>query len=734
MGPEQPLPIPAEFNDVNDYIESLLNFTTSSWLLQTLCGGVHILDFYTRAPDLYSTILPKSWRDWFKGRDITDVLDLLMREDLKQFDASGDDSVRTWRGGPAPPEELLSYIREVRKHLLARDFPPPNSGLKPQKASLPRHIALGMKVKKVHEVDNFARYVDRLASEIAESGKDPITHLVDFGSGQNYLGRALAAPPYSKHIVAVESKQHNIEGAKNMDVLARLVPKPLVMRNKKEYRKQTGKVKKKPGVNGTPEGPQVDQKGQDENFPAYLSEGLLDGVTEAPNKKPVSVEVECNDEECVAVPASTTATVSSNTATSSIPTESADADGKTGQRTVTKNLQIYTEGQGSVQYVEHIIKDGDLAPVIDQVLDTSHVSDTDPTSTSTTILNPANLFTVPRTSTVNAMVISLHSCGNLVHHGLRSMLLSPHISAVAMVGCCYNLLTERLGPPTYKLPTLRENHPRLESASQAFDPHGFPMSERLANHPLPYQPPTQSGPPSDPRASQLNGDKLHDSLPQLKGIRLNITARMMAVQAPGNWGATESDLFFTRHFYRALLQRIFLDRGVISAPDPNDPNTTAASANGHTSRVNLPSGDDAEAALYSRGPGLSSNGKNAPLTIGTLRKFAYADFVSYVRAAIGKLLAPNSFCEIDPAFIAGKLEGLTDDEIRDYEEAYAERKMELSVMWSLMAFSAGVVEAVVVVDRWLWLKEQEEVERAWVEPVFEYGYSPRNLVVVGVKK
>ncbi|KAL9064330.1 MAG: hypothetical protein Q9157_007870 [Trypethelium eluteriae] len=35
-----------------------------------------------------------------------------------------------------------------------------------------------------------------------------------------------------------------------------------------------------------------------------------------------------------------------------------------------------------------------------------------------------------------------------------------------------------------------------------------------------------------------------------------------------------------------------------------------------------------------------------------------------------------------------------------------------------------------VVDRWLFLKEQECVERCWVEPVFSYRESPRNLVVV----
>ena len=119
MGPDTPLPLPSEFTDTEEYVESLLNLTTSSWLLQTLCGGVHILDFYTRSPDLYSHILPQSWRDWFRTQDIMDILDLLMREDLSQFDSAGETNDKTWRDGPAPPEELLQYIRTVRKHLLA---------------------------------------------------------------------------------------------------------------------------------------------------------------------------------------------------------------------------------------------------------------------------------------------------------------------------------------------------------------------------------------------------------------------------------------------------------------------------------------------------------------------------------------------------------------------------------------------------------------------------------------
>ncbi|KAF9737104.1 hypothetical protein PMIN03_006738 [Paraphaeosphaeria minitans] len=700
MGPEAPLPLPAEFSDVDHYVESLLEFATTSWMLQTLCGGVHVLDFYTRSPDLYATILPASWRKWFRGRDIMDILDLFMREDLGQFNDSSEE--QTWRDGPGPPEELLLYIRNVRKHLLARDFPPPGAPTAPEKATIARHIALGMKVKKVHEVDHFARYIDRLTADIKESGREDITHLVDFGSGQNYLGRALAAPPYSKHLVAVESRQHNIEGAKKMDIKAKLVEKPLTYVNKKKWRAENEQDKRRKknllkGLNVHADalvsasdartGPSRESTIADDNATVT--------VPAADSQTPVTNGVKCDDDGCNVVAGTKTTRTSDNA------------------KTITTNLQVYTEGQGSVQYVEHIIKDGDLNPVIDQVRDSTSIRPEASSLTPTVVEEPTSLSNVPKPTKVNAMVMSLHSCGNLVHHGLRSLLLSPAVSAVAMVGCCYNLVTERLGPPTYKLPTLRPNHPRLEKTANAFDPHGFPMSERLASYPLPHAP-----------LPILNGEFRSDEQP--KGVRLNITSRMMAVQAPFNWGRADSELFFTRHYYRALLQRIFLERGVVSAPVDGD-GTVGGSASGHTSRV-------AWTPPNGRGPGLSSDGTSTPLTIGTLRKFAYSDFKSYVHAAITKLTSPNSFCEVDPDFIKEKMDGLTDEDIEGYEKRFKEKKHELSVMWGLMAFSAGVVEAVIVTDRWLWLKEQPEVETAWVEPVFDYALSPRNLVVVGIKK
>jgi len=246
-------------------------------------------------------------------------------------------------------------------------------------------------------------------------------------------------------------------------------------------------------------------------------------------------------------------------------------------------------------------------------------------------------------------------------------------------GCCYNLITERLGPPTYKLPSLRSNHPRLTQTAEAHDPHGFPMSARLCNQD------TSSG----------------------KGVRLNITARMMAVQAPQNWGKKDSEDFFKRHFYRALLQRIFMDKGIVPAPAPADVENNNGSP-----------------------LGWSAGGGTAPIILGSLRKSCYESFVSYVRGALEKLVNDPTRGEQ----FTEKMASMSDEEIRGYEADFKERGKELSVMWSLMAFSAGVIEAAIVVDRYLFLKEQDEIADAWVEPVFEFKHSPRNLVVVGIKK
>jgi hypothetical protein len=112
--------------------------------------------------------------------------------------------------------------------------------------------------------------------------------------------------------------------------------------------------------------------------------------------------------------------------------------------------------------------------------------------------------------------------------------------------------------------------------------------------------------------------------------------------------------------------------------------------------------------------------------IGSLRKFFYGSFKAYVRGALEKMA-------LDPERgekVTSKMSAITDEEIEAYDEKYRDLKKELSVAWSLIA-----------VDRWLFLREHMSkecgdaiVSDCWVEAVFDYNLSPRNLVVVGVKR
>ena len=589
MASHKSIPFPDCHASAEAYIESLLSFVTSSTLLQTLCGGVHILDFFIQKPDLYSSILDLEWREWIDVTPISNLLDLLMRENIENLLAKISKSVPgeteqndspTWRDGLFPPLSLLQYIQKVQQHLLLRNF---DSTHAPRPVSLTRQVSAGMNLKKAHEVERFAAFLSTLTDNLSKDTPAPITHLVDFGSGQNYLGRALASPPYNKHVIALESKKHNIEGAKAMDVGANLAQKKLVMRNKKAFRN------------------------------AFYGDSFLIKASSVENEMP-----------------------------------NAAASGARDQRTPVSEEASDKPQTQKIQYLEHVIRDGNLQDVTCKFQNNREPS---------------------------LMVVSLHSCGNLVHHGLRSLLLNHAVRAVAMVGCCYNLMTERLGPTTWKLPTLRPDHPRLDKTRSVFDPHGFPMSKRLEKY-------------------KHNG---------MQGIQFNITARMMAVQAPQNWDKQTSEGFFTRHYYRALLQRIFHDRGLLR-----------------------PVMDCSKVVNDTQ----MSSTCTQPIIIGSLRKACYTSFVAYVRGAVAKLSSDNDTY----SDIRRSIGAMSDREIEGYDVTYRPRKKQLSAVWSLMAFNAGIVESSIVVDRWCFLKEQEGVADAWVETVFEYQWSPRNLVVVGIKK
>ncbi|OLN82093.1 Methyltransferase-like protein 25 [Colletotrichum chlorophyti] len=595
MIPEKPLPCSDEFASADDYVSELLDFTTTTDIFQILCGGVHVLDFFTNEPGLFNQILPQEWQPFLLSYNTMALLDLLMRDDLDALPLADMD--------PAPPESFLKYIRAVRRLSLRRSFSPSSPLETRPPPKLSRSVAVGMKPKKVHEVSHFARYVDGLAGAISSRWGKETTHFVDFGSGQNYLGRTLALPPYNRHVVAVEGREHNIDGAKGLDVLSGLASKEVVMRNKKLWLQM-----------------QADRLGTD---------------------------------------------VVKKTPSGSKP--SPDAAEDFDFRPIRELEPQYNRalGKGSVSYVVGRLESGDLTEVIGRI--------------------EKEVLPEEENKELKMMAVSIHSCGNLSHYGIRSLVMNPAIHSVAIVGCCYNLLTEKLGPPTYKFayarPSLQALNGRVVRESERRDPEGFPLSETLS------------------------GYKGH-------GVRMNITARMMACQAPQNWTQSESDDFFTRHLFRAILQKMFLDRGVISKVYHRE------------------AGDDGEEHAGESPFNTSTN----PVIIGSLRKACYRSLADYVRGAVAKLTTNREYSQYSDV-IREKMGDISDEEIAHYEKAYLGRKKEVAAVWSLMAFSACVVESLIVTDRWLFLKEHADVVRdCWVETVFDYKESPRNLVVVGIKK
>ncbi|OKL64082.1 hypothetical protein UA08_00577 [Talaromyces atroroseus] len=650
MAPSKPLPLQDEWDDVDSYIDALLSFATSTPLFLNLCGGVHILDFLTSTPDLYTTLLPQEWRDFFHAHDLYDILDLILADELAQFERPGglgwnQEAGRQWKNGPLPPSSLLDYIRNIRRLSLKRDF---TSTLPPRASAIPRRLAVGMKTKKLHEVEYFSKYVDSFSTAVSETRGEPVTHIVDFGSGQNYLGRTLAHS-YNRHIIAIERKHAFIKGAQGMDVRARLVE-----RKKKEFPPQKEEYQAK------------QKKAHDEE--ALLNKVGDDACTTCPPKaeEPEQPQEEDND--------STMFTVFKDLDLSADDLPSFPAS--FGQKAKDEEVPRL---RGAIDYIEHNIKDGYLEPIIRHVVEPS----------------PVKGEGEEDGSDARVMVVSLHSCGNLLHHGIRSLVLNPSVVAIAMIGCCYNLLTERLGPATYKLPVLRHMHQRLVTTSNGYDPHGFPMSNLFEQYP------------------HRSGGT---------GIKFNITARMMACQAPFNWSREDTEAFFTRHYYRAVLQRFFADHGIIPKPQLATFEALARDASSPTAQ-DYDNNNNSE----------KDNWKKAPaVVIGSLRKTAYHSFVAYAKAAMTKLSK-------DPAH-RDKMSRLMDEtsteELERYVSEYAYAKKNISLVWVLMAFSSTLVEAMIVIDRWQFLREHVAlglVKECWVEPVFDYAQSPRNLAVIGIK-
>ncbi|KAJ3004297.1 hypothetical protein HKX48_001325 [Thoreauomyces humboldtii] len=267
------------------------------------------------------------------------------------------------------------------------------------------------------------------------------------------------------------------------------------------------------------------------------------------------------------------------------------------------------------------------------------------------------------------LLCGLHACGDLTPNLIRHF-LEGEAAVCAVVGCCYNFLTE------YEPPSELDSPSPLPSA-----PGGtLPVPPSRA---LPFAVTSEPGFPMSLYVAST-------------GTSLGFTARMLACQATVRWtqDPTSSIGAFRKHHHRALLQQVLRDKGLLAAP-------------------------------------ASSPSSAEPLTVGRLPRTASSGgFANYARAALRKLKVG----EAHPVWDDGVLEAYETayaDREKEVAVVWTLRAMMAEAIESLILTDRflSVVEASGGTDITDGDGGNGSISVS-LYPLFEHVDSPRNMVIV----
>jgi hypothetical protein len=158
-------------------------------------------------------------------------------------------------------------------------------------------------------------------------------------------------------------------------------------------------------------------------------------------------------------------------------------------------------------------------------------------------------------------------------------------------------------------------------------------------------------------------------------LQLSASALVTGCQAPTNWTHTLNSTFGRKFWYRAVLEKLLWDKKLLP------------------------------------------QGSQRP--VWGIRTSDLSSFSSYTHRAMSSL---KLVLGVD----------ITEQEIKEYEEKFKDRKGEIAILQTLSVLLCRVVESVIALDRVFYLREEGMEEVGW-EMVFEYESSPRNIMVVGRK-
>ncbi|KAG9051709.1 hypothetical protein FS837_000099 [Tulasnella sp. UAMH 9824] len=151
--------------------------------------------------------------------------------------------------------ELQEIVRRLLNNDLSEDSPPSLKSLAQavQDLSLPRKASekipqfrliekqrFGLTPKKQHEVERMCAFVKAMANYPGDSeDRRQVQHLVDVGAGQGYLTRNLADVPLSFELLALDSNEDQVEGAKKRQQELERWQKKVFGRRKTSVAKET---------------------------------------------------------------------------------------------------------------------------------------------------------------------------------------------------------------------------------------------------------------------------------------------------------------------------------------------------------------------------------------------------------------------------------------------------------------------------------------------------------------
>ncbi|KAF9346785.1 Methyltransferase-like protein 25 [Mortierella sp. AD094] len=192
--------LPPGFDSLEEYLDSLRSFLTSCEPFIDLM----IVDYFTT--NSWETRMPQDWKEAFESKQgklsYLDLMELVSLGKLRDFKSGPSPPTDTKEGSSCPslpvkpestedhshqpkdwPESLKDFVRMVKKHSINRTLDPDFTKFKD---TLDIHLIPGMTPKKLHEVEILSGLIALYAKEHS------IRSVIDLGAGQGYLSRVLA--------------------------------------------------------------------------------------------------------------------------------------------------------------------------------------------------------------------------------------------------------------------------------------------------------------------------------------------------------------------------------------------------------------------------------------------------------------------------------------------------------------------------------------------------------------